>query len=182
MYELATWGKDNTLETPITLSGRYFSDFLELCLCNADMFSLNKAVWTNCVCEDFQKELEPFLEDKVKTTKWFGYDYSVAPPTDRREISVYLYRANMKVRDIILRYCSDVFLRTGKDGAFQDSNQTLEDLCFFSGKRLFVGTVSHEFLLSVDPLNKEFEEFMGRVGNWNYINQIPFSVVTATGT
>lgn len=88
----------------------------------------------------------------------------------------------MKVRDIILRYCSDVFLRTGKDGAFQDSNQTLEDLCFFSGKQLFVGTVSHEFLLSVDPLNKEFEEFMGRVGNWNYINQIPFSVVTATGT
>lgn len=78
-------------------------------------------------------------------------------------------------------HCSDVFLRTGKDGAFQDSNQTLEDLCFFSGKQLFVGTVSHEFLLSVDPLNKEFEEFMGRVGNWNYINQ-GFKKVSQNGS
>lgn len=175
MYELDVWGQEDIFEPPTTIAGKNFSEFLELCLYNADIFSLNKAVWTNCVCKDLQKELDPFLEREIQTIKWFGYDYSAAPIADRRTINVYIYRADIGVKDIIVKYCSDIFLRIERNGEFQDSNHTLEDLCFFSEKKMFAGTVSHEFLLNVDPPNKEFEDLMRKVGSWNYVEQNSFS-------
>lgn len=178
MYELNVWGKNNSLEIPMTILGDTFSDFLELCFRNADLFSLNRAIWTDCIFEDLQKELEPFLVKEIYTLKWFGYDYSIAPSNDRRQLKVYLYHASTTAKNILLRYCSDVFLRKLHAGVLQDSRQTLEDLCFFSKGKLFVGTVSHEYLLNVLPINKEFENFIMDSGEWNYIEQLPIHIET----
>lgn len=176
MYKLAVWGKDDTLETPVTISQECFSEFLQLCFQYADLFSLNKAVWANCVCKDLQNELEPFLYKELQTSKWFGYDYSLAPPRGRRQIRVYLYRADRAAKEIILKHCSDIFLRNRHHEVFEDSLQTLEDLCFFSDGTLFVGTVSHEYMLNVFPPDKDFENVIKKLGNWNYIQESPFCV------
>ena len=172
MYKLDTWGEDYERDTPMTISGDDFSAFLNKCFDNANLFSFNKAIWTNCSCKDMQKELEPFLSKEIQVQKWFGYDYSMAPERDRRTIRVYLYKADSAAKEIILRYCSDVFLRKNIGGEFMDPVQTLEDLCFFSDEKLFVGTVSHEFLLKVEPPSKDFEEFMKKLGRWKYTDQI----------
>lgn len=173
MYELDIWGEDGTFAPPTTISGDNFSDFLKLCFYHADLFSFNEAIWTNCVCNDLQKELEPFLVKEFQTQRWFGYDYSMAPPRDRRQIRVYLYRTDPVAQEIILRHCSDIFLRKNINGVFQDSLQTLEDLCFFSEGELFVGTVSHEFILGVAPFYKDLEDFMKKLGRWKYTDQLP---------
>lgn len=176
MYELAIWGENNTSSSPKTISENNFSIFLELCFKNATYFSLNKAPWTDSIRKDLQTRLEPFLVKEILTPTWFGYDYSMAPPEDYRQLKVFLYNAEIIAKDIFLECFSDVFLKIGQGGTLLDSLQTLEDLCFFSQESLFVGTVSHEFLLGVFPPNREFETFMKKLGDWNYINQTPMNV------
>ena len=173
MYKLDIWGQDYEIDTSMIISGDKFSAFLKKCFDNADLFSFNEAIWTNCSCKDMQKELEPFLTKEIQVQKWFGYDYAMAPEMDRRTIRVYLYQADSAAKDSILQYCSDVFLRQNIGGEFMDPVQTLEDLCFFSDGKLFVGTVSHEFLLKVEPPSKDFEDSMKKLGRWKYTNQLP---------
>lgn len=176
MYQLAVWGKDDTLETPVTISQECFSEFLQLCFQHADLFSLNKAVWADCVCKELQNELDPFLHKELQTSKWFGYDDSLAPPRDRRQIRVHLYRADPAAKEIILKYCSDIFLRKRHNEVLEDSRQTLEDLCFFSDGKLFVGTVSHEYMLCVSPPDKNFENLIKKLGDWKYMQVPPFRI------
>lgn len=176
MYQLAVWGKDDTLETPVTISQECFSEFLQLCFQHADLFSLNKAVWADCVCKELQNELDPFLHKELQTSKWFGYDDSLAPPRDRRQIRVHLYRADSAAKEIILKHCSDIFLRKRHNEVLEDSRQTLEDLCFFSDGKLFVGTVSHEYMLCVSPPDKNFENLIKKLGDWKYMQVPPFRI------
>ncbi len=84
-----------------------------------------------------------------------------------------MYRATPTAQEVILRYCFDIFLRKNIDGVFQDSVQTVEDLCFFAEWKLFVGKVSPEMLLAVDPFSKEFEGLMQQLGKWDHTDQLP---------
>ena len=176
MYEFAVWGKDGTLDEPRTISHGAFADFLTQCFSAADLFSMNLAPWTECVCGEMQTALAPFLVKELNMFRWFGYDQTDAPPRDRRQMSVYLYRADMAARDIILAHADDIFLNHFTDGVWQDSVQTLEDLCFFSQGKLIVGTVSHERLLSVAPPDKAFETYIQTLGDWNETKQVPFEL------
>lgn len=173
MYEFVIWGEDDTSDIMKTISGNEFSSFLELCFKNATFFSFNQALWANSTNKDLQIELEPFLIKEMFTPKWFGYDYSEAPPEDQRQVKVYLYKAESGAKNILLKYFSDIFLRTFRNGVLQDSLQTIEDLCFFSQESIFVGTVSHEYLLGVFPPNEEFEIFVKQLGDWKDTNQVP---------
>ena len=179
MYKLVTW--DDTIDTvesefTKTISGKDFSNFLELCFHHATSFSLNQATWANSTLKDLQTELEPFLIKEIFTSKWFGYDYTMAPPEDQRQMKVYLYKAETTAKNIILKYFYDIFFQPSQRGASSESSQDLEDLCFFSKEHLFVGTVSHAHVLMVFPPNEEFETFIKKLGDWNYLELIPMQL------
>lgn len=157
---------------PETIQGEAFVQFLDLCFQEATYFSLKKAWWTECNDTSLQEELKSFLEKEITTLKWFGYDYSVAPEEDKREMNIYIYRATNEAKAILIRFFEDIFLREKKNMELVDSSQTLEDLCFFSANSIIVGTVSHEFLLEVFPPNLEFEQAIKQFGSWDFREEI----------
>ena len=173
MYELNVWGENYELIIPKTICGNKFLDLLELCFQEATYFSFQKARWTNSTNTSVQKELEPYLVREIDTLNWFGYDYSLAPIEYRKKMKIYLYKADRAAKDILGKYFSDVFLRYYNNGILCDSNQTLEDLCFFTKEKIFLGTVSHENILEVFPPSNEFEKNLKMFGEWDYINKDP---------
>lgn len=173
MYELKVWDENYELIIPKTICGNKFLSFLELCFQEATYFSFQKAKWTNSTNTSAQKELEPYLLREIDTLKWFGYDYSLAPIEYRKKMKVYLYKADRQAKDILGKYFSDIFLRYYNNGILSDYNQTLEDLCFFTKEKIFVGTVSHENILEVFPTSNEFEKNLKMFGEWNYDNKDP---------
>lgn len=176
MYDFNTWDNDCEFHSK-TISGNNFSDFLELCFHNADFFSFKKATWLRSTCKELENELEPFLVKEICTQKWFGYGgFLDEPSEDSIYIDVYLYNADMRAKDIILKHCDDIFLQKFHNGVLEHGFQTLEDLCFLSNGEIFVGTVSHGCILSAYPQNKEFETSIMKFGDWNYIEANPISI------
>lgn len=176
MYKLKVWDEEDELGLPKTIGGNEFLNFLELCFQEATYFSLNKAVWENSTNANVEKELKPFLVKTLDTLKWFGYDFSLAPEEDRRKMRVNIYGAEKVVKDILYKYFSDIFLRTFNNGVLSNSSQTLEDLCFLTTEEIFVGTVSHEYILEVFPPNEKFEQTLKQFGQWNYYNNNPIKI------
>lgn len=169
MYELKVWDEtDESVVIPKTISGDKFLAFLELCFQEATYFSLKKAIWTDATNTAVQKKIEPYLIREIETLNWFGYGISLAPIEYQRKMNIYLYKADRAAKDILGKYFSDIFLRYYNNGILSDSNQTLEDLCFFTKEKLFVGTVSHENILEVFPPSNEFEKNLKMFGEWDY--------------
>lgn len=166
MYDFLTWGKGYESEEAKTISGESFAEFLDICFRYATCFSMMEADWFRCVNDDLRRELQPFLLKEITTLKWYGYDYTDVDPEDKCELKIYIYRADVKAKDVILKYCSDIFLRTKEDGKWKNSTQNLEDLCFFIQDKLFVGVISHEKMLRVIPPNDEVRDLIHKLGEW----------------
>ena len=163
MFEINGYEKQETLEKI------GFSNLLDILFECSDHFSLNQALWTYATDNTLKNNLAPFLEKKIITSKWFGYDYSQAPHGDYRDIEVYIYRADPVAKDIFVNMFSDIFLRVYQNNDYQDSFQSLEDLCFFKDKKLFIGTVSHALLLGVIPINDAIRDFVIESKGWTSV-------------
>ncbi len=176
MYELKIWDEKDELGFPKTICGNDFLAFLELCFQEAAYFSFKKAIWTDATNTTVQKELEPYLIREIDTLNWFGYDLSLAPIEYQKKMKIFLYKADRPANEVLGKYFCDIFLSYYNNGILSDSNQTLEDLCFFTKEKIFVGTVSHENILEVFPTNREFEEKLKMFGQWGYINKSPMKL------
>lgn len=163
MYEIDGYEKQETLEKI------GFSNLLDILFDCSDYFSLNQALWTYSTDNTLKNNLAPFLEKKIVTPKWFGYDYSQAPHGDYRDMEVYIYRTDPAAKEIFLNMFSDIFLRVSQGNVYQDSFQSLEDLCFFKGKKLFMGTVSHALLLGIMPINDAIRDFVIESEGWTSV-------------
>lgn len=142
---------------PLTIQGEDLRAFLALCFEDGVWFSLQRAPWFQSVDSGLENELRPFLNRVIETDRWFGYV---------GKMTIQIYRADPAAKDILLRYMDDIFGRVFKNGELDDTTQTLEDLCIFSEDRLIMGTVSHEFMLAVDPLNDRFRQNLPKFGRW----------------
>lgn len=159
MFFFKTWPeKEEDYDLyPLTIQREDLRRFLSLCFENGVWFSLQRAPWIQSVDSDLENELSPFLYRVLETDQWFGYG---------REMVIHIYRADPAAKDILLRYMDDIFGRVLKNGELDDTTQTLEDLCIFSEDRLIMGTVSHEYMLAVDPLNDRFRQNLPKFGRW----------------
>lgn len=159
MFSLKTWPeKEEDYDLyPLTIQGEDLRTFLTLCFEDGVWFSLRRAPWSQSVDSGLENELRPFLNRIIETDRWFGYI---------GKMTIQIYRADPAARDILLRYMDDIFGRVSKNGELDDTTQTLEDLCIFSKDRLIMGTVSHEFMLAVDPLNDHFRQNLSKFGRW----------------
>ena len=163
MLELIT--RDERYEDiPSILSKKWLQDFLDICFSHADCFTLNEAPWFKAILKDLQLELTPFLMQEVRTPKWFGYDYTSRPYAKERT-HAFIYRAESAAKEILLKHLPNIFFRSKKRDT---PYPTLEDLCFFSNGQLFIGNISHEYMLWAYPPNEEIELQLKQIADWNY--------------
>lgn len=169
MYEYCCYGIDWELDEETSFTGDLFQEMVDLLFDCSDTFSLNVSRWDTSTDQRLEKELEPYLVKKYDTYKWFGYDYTQAPcEEDRFLMRVYMYEANENTKNILLRYIDDLFLNHVESEKLVDSTLTLEDLAFFQGEKMVLGTVSHEMIAKLCCKDKVFENLLERIGNWKY--------------
>lgn len=163
-----------TIESP-PVSDESFGRFLDLYSERCDYFSLSESRWLNLV-GDMEKELSPFLYREIITNNWFRFETLPDDPIKR-----FLYPVNTDTVGILKKYGDNIFLHhRGPDYDLskidlldipphrETWNQTLEDLCFFSGGKLILGTVSHEFLCDAFPPDEDFEARLFNIyAHWN---------------
>lgn len=145
-----------------------FQNLLDLCFHYASYFSLTIAPWYTSTKTDLMTELEPYLMKKIRVQKWFGYDLSLSD----RSLDVIIYRATSTTQDILQKYIFDIFLQEDNNGQIMQNTQSLEDLCFFTDTILLLGTVSHEYLCYVNPINETVGQKIITMGNWTYCNDV----------
>lgn len=160
---------------PRDIRGKQFEEFLDLCFNYASYFSLSRAAWEFCVDKNLERELEPFKVKTVKTLRWFCYDRRIPMRLwfrfylrrSKRIMKISVYQATSEAKAILLKHYSKLFL-FAENCTHINSAPTLEDLCFFTREKLFVGTVSHEYICYVYPPDETFEKELSRFGRWVY--------------
>lgn len=166
MLELITYDENN--EDIVSILGKkWLQDFLDICFSHADYFTLNRASWAKSTCKDLQLDLEPFLDQEIKTLNWFGYNKTSRPHTKDRTHAL-IYRAEASTKEILLRHLPNIFFRP-EDRSIP--YQTLEDLCFFFDGQLFIGSISHEYMLWAYPPNEEVELQLKQIADWSYVDR-----------
>lgn len=154
------------------LRGENFKLLMQLCFRNADSFSLSKMAlptYPNAV-EDM---LAPYLKTSMKSAKWFAYN-GAAPLVEM------VYEARPETLDILIRCYQDVFLE--RDGRVPKKKHeqightflypsVLEDICFFKGRQMIFGTLSHEYICVARCISQEFEESLLSLARWEKTNR-----------
>jgi hypothetical protein len=160
-----------------TINGENFRKLMEVCFDVASYFSLTVAPWFACTETELEKELEPFLVKKIRVQKWFCYDFSGSD----NFLDIHVYRAAPSTKNILLRYFSEVFLRKSENKSKEHATQTLEDLCVFYQNLLLLGTVTHEYICKVYPLNETLEQEILSLGRWKYIEDVTSEMIELEG-
>lgn len=156
-------------ESAQTISSEPFYSFLDLCFSEATSFSLQKGLWPNAINTSLEKDLEPYRLQTIHSIKWFGYDLSNAPPGSEWTMCIQIYSASDSTKSILKSYFNDIFLGYASSDTLPNKF-TLEDLCFFKGKDIIVGSVSHEFILHVYPPNQTFEQTLLHSDEWEFLD------------
>ncbi len=146
-----------------------FKQLMALCFDEADAFSLSKHVFGAPMYPNYVEDLlAPHLKKSFRTEKWFAY--SGGTPL---EVSV--YAANDATLAVIGEYYRDVFLmknRIPKKKFEQPIGEylrpsVLEDICFLRDRRMFFGTLSHEYICAAKVLSQKFKESLVSLASWS---------------
>jgi hypothetical protein len=152
---------ENMIDISESIDDYSYDSFMSACFQSSNMFSLSRARWTTSTCDELECDLKKWLITTIKTSKWFGYDYTIFSDDDANtEIEINIYEANNKTKEIILKYTNNIYLEKLINGEFDECHQTLEDICFFRDTKLIVGTVSHEGMVCMLPINDALKEFI----------------------
>ena len=146
--------------------------FLELCWPSADEITLSSyfdlsmsprlpLLWERRKeWEDYKAYLRPWLVGTTISGWWFGYGRGSTKMTR------YRYRAEEGLKEALCTLYRDIFLRSPMGQHAEDIIYWFEDLCLFSRKRLFFGSISHEHEAFLYPLIGEMREAVSSLGEW----------------
>lgn len=139
-----------------------FQGLLDLCFELSTYFSLTKfEPYDKPSYTALLKELTPFYIKTFDTSHWFCF-YTL-----RGTIERLLFSANTHTKEILQRYFNHLFL--GKEHYHSE----FEDLCFFIGDKLLLGTVSHEHICHVYPPDDLTCEKFKQLGDWEEVEYSP---------
>lgn len=148
-----------------------FNSFLDVCFKYSTYFTFTqngyKVYAKSSEHNLFLEELSPFLVKKIKTHHWHchyvpkGY-----------LINVYLYRADIEAKEIIKSHFNNLYLKEQLENKIGNVSKLPEDLCFFIGNKLFVGTVSHEAMCHVYPPEEIIGNKICQLGNWTNLDNL----------
>ncbi len=140
-----------------------FEELLDICFENATFFALTRELSVKKENYDekdtFAMDLSKYEITSYKTKKWFGYNFGdQVGPT----FKVYVYKSNQYAKEAIRKHTKDLLLHDVTKTPF-----TLENLCFFKDKTLFLGTVSHAGICRVYPFDLTIEKKITSLGTWS---------------
>ncbi|MBR0434784.1 MAG: hypothetical protein IJK13_02115 [Lachnospiraceae bacterium] len=134
-------------------------EFLDVCFSYADVFSLTKGYFADAETEKMLDRLKPYLIKDIKTTHWFSY-YVMS---DNKK-HVYIFKVCSESREIVIELYKSLLFGMG--------DEPLEDLCFFRDRKLFLGTVSHERICFLYPVDDEMTLAFKRICDWEEVDDI----------
>ena len=149
---------------PTPICGERFRQFLDVCWPYVDYFTFAGPATSyddSCLLKD---ALHPWFDSVVTLSERFGYGPGSTP--DR----IYLYRAAEGAKEAILACYSDIFFRkrspTGLGGYPKEEGSLFDDLCLYSDKKLFFGSISHEGECFLWPLSEEMRQALVENEDW----------------
>lgn len=145
--------------TEENIENEQLREFLDVCFSYADVFSLTKGYFADAETEKMLDRLKPYLIKDIKTTHWFSY---YVMPDNKKH--VYLFKVCPESREIVIELYKSLLFGMG--------DEPLEDLCFFRDKKLFLGTVSHERICFLYPVNDEMALAFKRICDWEEVDDI----------
>ena len=131
----------------VIIDGTVFSRLLSYCFQRSEFFSFTVPEIPTADRTTLQRELSRYTYAVITTDRWFNF--ITLPDNPLKRI---IYTVNDETLFILNKYCRRLFLFDNRC-PLSSWNQTLEDLCFFSDGKLFLGTVSHEYICEVFPPN-----------------------------
>lgn len=153
-----------TLVLDSNLEGEKYRQLINACFDLSTYFSLTKRDYhiRNSVYMKFLSDIAPSYIDTILTWNWFAYHlYSPEP------LEVCLYHANNEMKNVILRYFDNLYqLENSMNGKSRNVKNLPEDLCFFKGNKLLLGTVSHASICFAYPPTEEITSQFQEIGNW----------------
>ncbi len=125
-----------------------FRKVFDICASSCEMFSLTVG-WAYYAKEDIVELLAPYLCREIETTRWFSYYTS-----EKQPLKVRLYPICDETMEILSAYYPNLFC---DDDIPQSEFPRLEDICFFRGGKLLLGSVTHELICHAYPSDEETE-------------------------
>lgn len=158
-----------------------FHRFLEVCFSHATCFSLSRTFFPGyeLVPNAAERALSAHLKKTIAPRTWYGYD-----PISEKMVQC-IYSANPDTMQTLKQYYDDIFLRNQKRlpkvpldtvGWKPKRVSTLENLCFFSGCQMILGTLSHERICSTNVIDTEFTGQLMKAGNWRVKERPEFGI------
>lgn len=131
---------------------------MDLCFADSSFLSFTKyfGFMESARSQIFDAALHPFLVDKIKTIHW--HCYHMLDP--KRPLEIAIYRAMPEMKAIVLNTFNTIYLTD------HIKPPIAEDICFFRGNELLLGTVSHERICHVYPKTKNSVNAFLQCANW----------------
>ena len=146
---------------PTPICGERFRQFLDVCWPYVDYFTFAGPATSyddSCLLKD---ALHPWFDSVVTLSERFGYGPGSTP--DR----IYLYRATAGAKEAILACYSDIFFRKRSFTGYPiEKCSVFDDLCLYSDKKLFFGSISHEGECYLWPLDEEMRKALVDNEDW----------------
>lgn len=131
-------------------------EVLRYCLASSTSFTLTRSRFAGRgTPRDAERLLSPFYKFRFFTYDWIFYDV----PWNGEPLYVSVFRSTPEAARVVLDSTDDISAPFGKISA----GQTLEDFCFFRGRRPFFGTVSHEGIAAILADDRRTREDIFRV-------------------
>lgn len=125
------------------------------CFRLSDSFSLTEGPCGSTKAKSLLHLLEPYLVGTIETQHWFCY--YVPKGYEKR---VHIFRSCDESKKILMDSYESLFLNGNS------KLEIAEDVCFFSKRKLFMGTVTHENICYVYPPNDESQLSFQRILTW----------------
>lgn len=133
----------------------------------SDVFSLTVGPFEGQNSDVLRQQLEPYLLRTIKTQHWFSYYV----PTGY-EITVNLYQSCEETKKILKQSYHRLL------GRSPERVTNLEDICFFQNGKLFLGTVSHEYICFAYPPNNQFYDTLTKICSWDIVDDVTDEQIT----
>lgn len=145
---------------PKDIEDASFRLFLDMLWPYVNYFTLTDHLVTDDEDFDELKEgLSPWYAGKTTRDEWFGYGVGSS------KMCIYRYRATEETKNVIRSCYRDVLLRMPVHEP-QGNHRKFDDLCLFSEGKLFFGSISHEELAYLCPLNRQMLSDVTTIAHW----------------
>lgn len=154
------------------VQGEAFHAFLHICFLRSTCFSVSKVIppGYELVPNAPERLLAPYQIKVITPQSWYGYEQI------HEDMVQCVYPANQDTLQILSQFYQDVFLKNRKRlpkvpidtiGKKPKRVGTLENLCFFSGHKMILGTLSHERICSTNLIDEDFARQLMGIGKWS---------------